>query len=109
MEGSTPMSDKPSYLGLLNAISLAESRACEYLTAWIDVTPNPDVRRVLVCVAAREGEHGAAFRKRITELGYELREKDDPGHAKRMSIAKSNRPDIEKFEKFGLQNLAAEG
>ena len=66
------MSEKPSYLGLLNAISLAETRACEYLSEWIDVTPSPEVRRVLVTVAAREGEHGLAFKKRIVELGYEL-------------------------------------
>ena len=45
------MSEKPSYLGLLNAISLAETRACEYLMEWIDVTPSPEVRRVLVTVA----------------------------------------------------------
>ena len=30
------MTEKPSYLGLLNAISLAESRAHRYLTAWIE-------------------------------------------------------------------------
>jgi outer membrane murein-binding lipoprotein Lpp len=99
------MSDKPSYLGLLNAISLAESRACAYLTAWIDVTPSPEVRRVLVTVAAREGEHGLAFKKRIVELGYELRPKDDPNQPKRMAIATSKRSDLEKFEKFGLGNL----
>src|SRR2546427_936259 len=99
------MSEKPSYLGLLNASSLAETRACEYLTAWIDVTPSPEVRRVLVTVAAREGEHGLAFKKRIVELGYELREKDDSNQPKRMTIAISKRTDLEKMEKFGLAEL----
>ena len=37
------MSDKPSYLGLLNGISLAESRAHCYLGAWIETSRNPDV------------------------------------------------------------------
>src|SRR5687768_7863443 len=32
----TTMSEKPSYLGLLNAISLAETQAHEYLTVWAD-------------------------------------------------------------------------
>jgi hypothetical protein len=99
------MSDKPSYLGLLNAVSLAESAACEYLHAWIEVTPSADVAAVLRTVAAREGEHGAAFAKRINELGYELRVKDDPGRAKRMKIAKSSKSDLEKMEAFELHTI----
>ena len=39
------MSDKPSYLGLLNAVSLAETAAHEYLTAWAAVS---------VCEVVRE-------------------------------------------------------
>lgn len=96
------MSDKPSYLGLLNAISQAETRAYQYLTAWIESTSNPNVACVLRRVAAREGEHGLAFAKRIDELGYQLRPKDDPGHAKRMAIAGSDLSDLEKFEKLGV-------
>ena len=61
------MSDKPSYLGLLNAIAIAEAQAHDYLVAWADVTPSPDVRKVLLTVAAREGEHGMSFSKRINE------------------------------------------
>ena len=63
------MSDKPSYLGLLNAIAIAESQAHDYLCAWAEVTPSDDVRCVLRKVAAREGEHGMSFAKRINELG----------------------------------------
>ena len=63
--------------GLLNAIAVAEAQAHEYLIAWADVTPSPDVRQVLLTVAAREGEHGMSFAKRINELGYEVRCKDD--------------------------------
>lgn len=99
------MSDKPSYLGLLNAVSLAESRAHCYLTAWIEVCPNPDVRQVLSTVAAREGEHGMTFAKRINELGYQLRPKDDPGFQERMEIARSDRSDLDKMELLGFSRL----
>ena len=59
------MSDKPSYLGLLNAIAVAESNAHEHLQAWIAVTTSVEVAKVLRTVAAREGEHGMSFAKRI--------------------------------------------
>ena len=61
-------SDKPSYLGLLNAVAVAESNAHEYLNAWIAVTPSPEVCAVLRTVSAREGEHGMSFAKRVNEL-----------------------------------------
>jgi hypothetical protein len=99
------MSDKPSYLGLLNAIALAESRAHAYLTAWIAVSPNPDVRAVLSTVAAREGEHGMSFAKRINELGYSVLDRPDPSQRKKMSMAKSSRSDLEKMEAIGLNEL----
>jgi rubrerythrin len=107
MEGL--MSEKPSYLGLLNAIAVAETQAHEYLTAWIAVTDNPDVRKVLSTVAAREGEHGMTFAKRVDELGYSVRWKQDPGHDTRMSIACSERTDLEKMEKLGLGRPESEG
>jgi len=97
------MSDKPSYLGLLNALSLGESAAHEYLNCWIAVTEHDGVRATLQAVTAREGEHGLAFAKRINELGYNLKPKDDPGQAKRMEIAASTTmTDLEKMEAFGL-------
>jgi rubrerythrin len=105
------MPDKPSYLGLLNAISCAETRAHCYLTAWADVTPDPDVRAVLLTVAAREGEHGMAFAKRINELGFELQPTDDPGFDDRMELACSrDKSDLEKLEAIGLLDFCpAEG
>jgi len=102
------MSDKPSYLGLLNAISIAESRAHEYLNAWIAVTPSDDVRTVLQKVSAREGEHGMAFAKRINELGYNVRVKDDDAEqrAKAVGIASATDcSDLDKMETFGLGKL----
>jgi hypothetical protein len=101
------MSEKPSYLGLLNAIALNEGRAYDYLQAWIAVTPDPGVRSVLTTVAAREGEHGMTFAKRIDELGFEVRERDDQGLEERVPVAASTDiSDIEKFERFGLHELA---
>ena len=102
------MGDKPTYLGLLNAIALAERNGHEYLTAWAEVTPDPEVRKVLHIVATREAEHAFAFEKRIHELGFELREKDDPGHAERMAIARSKRSDLDKLEAIGVLDLCTE-
>ena len=99
------MSEKPSYLGLLNAISLAESRAHCYFTAWIEATENADVKAVLSTVAAREGEHGMAFAKRVNELGFALRDKEDPGFARQMEMAGSDRSDLEKMEALGVGRL----
>jgi hypothetical protein len=97
------MSDKPSYLGLLNAISVAESDAGQYLAAWATVTPSAEVRAVINTVALRESEHGLAFAKRIDELGYSVLPKHDPKHAGRMVIAASTAlSDKEKFEALSL-------
>ena len=100
--------EKPSYLGLLNAISCAETRAGAYLSAWADVTPDPEVRAVLCKVALREYEHGAAFAKRINELGFELRETDDPSFEKNMEIVRSDRSDLEKLEAIGLLRFCSD-
>ena len=97
------VSDKPSYLSLLNAIAFNESRAYEYLQVWIATTDDPEVKEVLRTVAAREGEHGMTFAKRINELGFEVREREDQGLRERIPIAGSTDiSDVEKFERFGL-------
>ena len=97
------MSEKPSYLGLLNAVSNAESQAECYLNAWAAVTPDDGVRQVISTVALREGEHGKAFAKRLCELGYTLLPREDPKFDAKMDIASSTTlTDREKFEKLGL-------
>lgn len=102
-------SGNPTYLGLLNAISLAETRAYRYLTEWASVTPDAGVRDVLLKVAAREGEHGMAFAKRIDELGYHLRDRTasdgDAREETAMEIVRSARSDLEKMEALGLHKL----
>ena len=102
------MADTPTYLGLLNAIALAESRAHCYFEAWVAVTPNPAVKEVLQTVSWREGEHGMAFAKRINELGYQLREKDDPRSDKAMAVASSDMRDVGKFRELRLHRIGEE-
>jgi hypothetical protein len=91
--------EKPAYLGLLNAISLAETGAGHYLRAWADATSNEDLACTLRFVAARETSHGEVFCRRIAELGYELRRKPDPASAKR--AAKLADPAVSDLEKVG--------
>ena len=67
---------KPPYLSLLNAISIASAMP-GVLKAWADVTPDPELRRALSLVAAREMTHGDVFRQRIERLGFSLLDKDD--------------------------------
>ena len=40
---TTTMTEKPPYLGLLNAISLAESEAGVYLEAWANATDDEEL------------------------------------------------------------------
>jgi rubrerythrin len=98
------MSEKPSYLGLLNAIAIAEGDACEYLRAWAGKTDNNDVRSVLLKVAAREGEHAMSFARRINELGYEVRRKREP-NTERLDLVTSDRTDLEKMRALKLHRL----
>jgi rubrerythrin len=100
------MADKPSYLKLLNGISCAETRAFQIFSAWADVTNDPDVRTVLRTVAAREGEHGMAFAKRVNELGFDVKPTDDPMFAERMEMVRSDRSDLDKAESIGLLEYA---
>ena len=72
---------------------------------WADATPSADVRQVLLTVAAREGEHGMSFAKRINELGYEVRCKDDSGRKKAMEIVQSDCSDLEKMKALKLHKL----
>jgi hypothetical protein len=105
------MPDKPSYIDLLNLISVAESNAECYLDEWAKTTPHPGVRQVISTIALREGEHGKAFAKRLCELGYTVVPRDNPDGAEKMAIAGSTTlSDKEKFEKLNLctENVAAD-
>ena len=97
------MSEKPSYLSLLNAIAVGERGGEELFEAWACATPNDDVRGVLQMVALREGEHSMAFAKRINELGYSVQPREDPKLADRVALAqRTDLNDCEKFERLGF-------
>jgi hypothetical protein len=91
--------EKPDYLGQLNAISLAESEAGVYLEAWANATSDDDLACTLRLVAAREASHGETFCRRISELGFSLMAKPDPKAAAR--LAKYANPRISDLEKIG--------
>jgi hypothetical protein len=93
------MSDKPSYLGLLNAIAVGESRGFQLLNSWAGCTRDAELANVLNVIALREQEHAAAFEKRICELGYSVRRKDDPTFDARLEVAGSAISDRKKFKK----------
>jgi hypothetical protein len=96
----TTTQEKPRYLGLLNAISLAESHAGIYLEAWANATSDEDLACTLRLVAARERSHGAVFCRRLYELGYDLRQKHDPeDHARIARYANPKISDLEKLPK----------
>jgi len=99
------MTGKPSYLGLLNAVAVAERQAHEYLTAWIAVTADAAVCEVLTVIDHREAEHAAAFAKRINELGYQVRWPDNPKAAEQLALVRSDRSDLDKLRQLGLDRL----
>jgi hypothetical protein len=108
MEESTKPRGKPGYLGLLNAISLGESRAGIYLDAWARVTPDPDLCEALTCVARRETNHGETFRRRILEFGFDVLEREDPGFQARLDcLSSTDMTDLEKVQ--ALQSEEGEG
>lgn len=104
------MNDKPSYLGLLNAIALGEGRAAVYLRCWADTTPHPEVAGVLRSIAIREAEHSMAFEKRLDELGYSVIDMPDAYQDKAMAVASSTTmSDREKFEELKLHRPPTTG
>lgn len=94
------MTEKPSYLGLLNAIAVGETRGHALLSAWAASTRNAAVRDVLTTVAIREREHGAAFAKRVHELGFAVREKPSERFVKDLACAGEDHDDRTKFEQI---------
>lgn len=96
------MGDKPSYLGLLNAVAQGEWRAHQYLNDWIAMTDDPEVQSVLRTVAAREGEHAMSFTKRLDELGFAIKPREpDAFETRSADIARSNRSDLDKLDALG--------
>jgi rubrerythrin len=106
----TESAAKPRYLGLLNAISIGERNAGQYLKAWADVTRDPELKRALGLVAAREATHAEVFRQRIERLGFSVRDREDTGLAERLSVyGDPARSDLEKIQWFRREEAAPPG
>ena len=95
--GDDFMADKPTYLGLLNAIAVGEGRGHALLDAWANATRDESLAAVLRMVAIRECEHSAAFTKRLCELGYSVREAPRGDLDQKLALARSAADDREKF------------
>ncbi|MCR9277814.1 MAG: hypothetical protein NXH85_07540 [Pseudomonadaceae bacterium] len=91
------MSEKPTYLGLLNAVAVGEQRGGEILSAWAAATPDPELAKTLSVVAIREREHAASFAKRLCELGFDVRTKPSAAFEAHLNLAASSASDAEKF------------
>lgn len=97
------MGDKPSYLGLLNAVAVGELGGEQLFCAWAETTCDDDVRAVLRTVQLREAEHARSFAKRLDELGYGVLDRADPDLERRVAIARSTElDDCQKFEQLGF-------
>lgn len=98
--------DKPSYVGLLNAIANGERGGHALFSAWSAATKNTGLKKTLDMVAIREMEHSWAFEKRLNELGYELRPNSDDAALKdlknRVKLLGSKASDSTKFALFGI-------
>ncbi len=92
------MSDKPSYLKVLNAIAVGEARGHALFDAWAKATRDAELANTLNVVAIRECEHAAVFTKRLCELGYSVLEKPAEDFETRLQTLRSDVSDAEKFE-----------
>lgn len=97
MDPTSETRDKASYLGLLNAIVLAERRGHAVLDAWRQATPLPALAETLNVVAIREQAHAAEFTKRLCELGYGVHERPSATFEADLALARSGAPDADKF------------
>ncbi len=95
---------KPTFLGLLNAIAVNERKGEQLLRCWAAHTQDPALAATLNFVAIREGEHAAAFEKRMCELGFAVSEerartvfRDFDGL---LACAASNASDAEKVARL---------
>ena len=92
------MSDKPSYLKVLNAIAVGEARGHALFDAWAKATRDAELANTLNVVAIRECEHAAVFTKRLCELGYSVLERPAEDFETRLQTLRSDVSDAEKFE-----------
>ena len=94
------MTQKPAYVDLLNAVALQEERAGVWIKAWSDKTKDAALKQCLDLVAARETSHYHIFKRRVEELGFELRREVPLEYGELMRVATSDITDREKIKTF---------
>ena len=100
------MTERPTYLPMLEAIANAERQGHEYYKAWYDHATDPDLKETMRIVATRELEHSLAFTKRIDELGFECQPAEILDFSKQIEIVTSDCSDYEKLQALELTDLA---
>ena len=100
------MTERPTYLPMLEAIANAERQGHEYYSAWYQHATDPDLKETMRVVANRELEHSLAFRKRIDELGFECQPAEILDFSKQIEIVTSDCSDWEKVQALELTDLA---
>ena len=100
------MTERPTYLPMLEAIANAERQGHEYYQAWYDHATDPDLKETMRIVATRELEHSLAFTKRIDELGFECQPAKILDFEKQIEIVTSDCSDYEKLQALELTDLA---
>ena len=100
------MSERPTYLPMLEAIANAEGQGHDYYQAWYEHATDPDLKETMRVVANRELEHSLAFRKRIDELGFECQPAEILDFSKQTEIVTSDCSDWEKLQALELTDLA---
>jgi rubrerythrin len=101
------MTERPTYLPMLEAIANAERQGHEYYQAWYDHATDPDLKETMRIVATRELEHSLAFTKRIDDLGFECQPAEILDFAKQLEVVTSDCSDYEKLQALELTDLAA--
>jgi rubrerythrin len=96
------MTERPTYLPMLEAIANAERQGHEYYQAWYEHAIDPDLKETMRIVANRELEHSLAFRKRIDELGFECQPAEILDFSKQIEIVISDCSDYEKLQALDL-------
>jgi hypothetical protein len=93
--------DRVACVKLLNDISKGESLAGVYLGQWAGITQDPELRKALEFVAARETSHGEVFKRRLCEVGEELTPGIDPrGLAFFAPLTNCETSDLDKIRHF---------
>jgi hypothetical protein len=76
-----------SYMDELIRIAVGEANAHRSLTAWADVTTDPELACTLRLVAAREANHAQVFKQLVAELGGEVCCTPDRAAYARLAVA----------------------